>query len=206
MNNGREKLIKIMQTEGLNAKQFAAEVGIQAGTISNIINGRNNPSNEVIQKVLQRFEKISCDWMMLDRGPMYRPVPIAPVAEQTTPTLFDSLPAEHPTMAEPTPKPEPAESTASSSAIPSTAPTTISTAIPSTTIPTIPSSSAATSLPRRTTTTPTNAADTASAPQHTQQPVNRQEQTIFQGNNTPAKQIEKIVVFYSDGTYENFCH
>lgn len=201
MNNGREKLIKIMQTEGLNAKQFAAEVGIQAGTISNIVNGRNNPSNEVIQKVLQRFEKISCDWMMLDRGPMYRSIPIAPVGEQTTPTLFDSLPAEQPTTAEPTPKPEPAESTASSSAIPSTA-------IPSTTIPTIPttpSSSAATSFPRRTTTTPTNATDTASAPQHTQQPA-RQEQTTFRSNNTPAKQIEKIVVFYSDGTYENFCH
>lgn len=203
--DGREKLIKIMQTEGLNAKQFAAEVGIQAGTISNIINGRNNASNDVVQKVLRRFENISADWMMLDRGPMYRPVPIAPVGEQTTPTLFDSLPAE-PAMS-PTPEQQPAGTTTATVSVP--------TPVASPTAPPVVTTTATTSLPERTTVLPgrtpatTTNTDTANAPQRTTQPANRQEPTILQNNHNntpPAKQIEKIVVFYSDGTYEDFCH
>ena len=85
----REKLIKIMETEGLSARQFAEEVGIQAGTISNIVNGRNNPSMDVIQRVLNRFRTISCDWLVLDVGPMYRPNGAA--VEQA---LFDVKPLE----------------------------------------------------------------------------------------------------------------
>ena len=203
--DGREKLIKIMQAEGLNAKQFAAEVGIQAGTISNIINGRNNASNDVVQKVLRRFENISADWMMLDRGPMYRPVPAAPVGEQTTPTLFDSLPAE-PAMVSPTPEQQPAgTTTVTVSASPVASPTAppVITTTAATTLP-----ERTTALPRRTPATTTNT-DTANAPQHTTQTANRQELTILQNNHNntpPAKQIEKIVVFYSDGTYEDFCH
>lgn len=204
--DGREKLIKIMQTEGLNAKQFAAEVGIQAGTISNILNGRNNASNDVVQKVLRRFENISADWMMLDRGPMYRPVPAAPVGEQTTPTLFDSLPAE-PAMVSPTPEQQQPAGT--------TAATVSASPVASPTAPPVITTTAATSLPERTTALPgrtpatTTNTDTANAPQHTTQPANRQEPTIGQNNHNntpPAKQIEKIVVFYSDGTYEDFCH
>lgn len=196
--DGREKLIKIMQTEGLNAKQFAAEVGIQAGTISNIINGRNNASNDVIQKVLRRFENISTDWMMLDRGPMYRSVPAPPVGEQTVPTLFDSLPA--PTMEQLTSEQQPAGTTTTASAPSSVATPTTPPVITTTTAPSSPT----TALPGSTPATPTN---TDTAPQRTTQTANRQERTIFQNNNTPpAKHIEKIVVFYSDGTYEDFCH
>lgn len=190
--DGREKLIKIMQTEGLNAKQFAAEVGIQAGTISNILNGRNNASNDVVQKVLRRFENISADWMMLDRGPMYRPVPIAPVGEQTTPTLFDSLPAE-PAMVSPTPEQQSAGTTTATVSAPSTM------VLPAT--PPVAPTTTVTTSPRRTSAT----TNTDANPQQTQQPVNnRQEPTIFRNTTPQAKQIEKIVVFYSDGTYENF--
>ena len=45
--NERQRLEQIIESEGLTAKQFAEEVGIQAGTISNIVNGRNNPSLDV---------------------------------------------------------------------------------------------------------------------------------------------------------------
>lgn len=189
--DGREKLIKIMQTEGLNAKQFAAEIGVGAGTISNILNGRNNPSHEVMQKVLRRFENISADWLVVDRGPMYRPAPAAPVGEQTTPTLFDSLPAEPAMVEQPTSEPQPAGTTTATVSAPST--------VAPPTAPSVPT--AATSSAGRTT-APTTHADTANAPQ---QMVNKKESTVWQ-NNIPTKQIEKIVVFYSDGTYEDFCH
>lgn len=88
--NSREKIVKIMESEGMNSKQFADEIGIQAGTISNIVNGRNNPSLEVMQKVLNRFRTISSDWLVLNIGTMYRPN--GAIVEQQA--LFDIKPLE----------------------------------------------------------------------------------------------------------------
>ncbi len=63
-----------MEREDLNAKQFAERVGISAGTLSNILGGRNNPSLDVMQSVLNSFRTISADWLILDSGPMYRAI------------------------------------------------------------------------------------------------------------------------------------
>lgn len=70
--NEKERLLQIMQSEGLNAKQFADRIGISAGTLSNIMNNRNKPSLEVFQKVLDSFRIISPDWLISGFGPMYR--------------------------------------------------------------------------------------------------------------------------------------
>lgn len=68
----RERLMLVMERESLSAKQFAMEVGIQPGTISNIMSGRNNPSLDVMQRVLQRFRSLNSDWLILGVGQMYR--------------------------------------------------------------------------------------------------------------------------------------
>lgn len=70
--NERERLLKLIADNNMSAKQFAAEVGIQAGTISNIVNGRNNPSLDVMQRVLNRFRTLNSDWLILGVGNMYR--------------------------------------------------------------------------------------------------------------------------------------
>ncbi len=85
----RERLIKVMESEGLTAKQFAQEVGIQPGTISNIVGGRNNPSLDVLQRVMNRYRSLSSDWMFLGVGQMYRPN-----GEMPSQTLFDIRPEE----------------------------------------------------------------------------------------------------------------
>ncbi|MCQ2333453.1 MAG: helix-turn-helix transcriptional regulator [Paludibacteraceae bacterium] len=86
----RQRLVKIMESEGLNAKQFSQQVGISSGTLSNILGGRNKPSLDVMQAVLNRFRTISSDWLILDAGPMYRMNGDGP---QTT--LFDIKPETH---------------------------------------------------------------------------------------------------------------
>ena len=70
--NIRKKIEEIMAAEGMNAKTFAEEVDISAGTLSNILGGRNNPSLDVVQNILNRFRTISADWLVLDVGQMYR--------------------------------------------------------------------------------------------------------------------------------------
>lgn len=70
--NERQRLEQVIESEQMTAKQFAQEVGIQAGTISNILSGRNNPSLDVLQRILNRFRTLSSDWLILGIGPMYR--------------------------------------------------------------------------------------------------------------------------------------
>ena len=57
----------------MTAKQFADEIGVSAGTISNILGGRNKASAEIYIRILNRFRTISADWLLLGTGSMYRP-------------------------------------------------------------------------------------------------------------------------------------
>lgn len=82
----KDKIEKIMQIENLNSAQFAAEIGIQGSTLSHILNGRNNPSLDVLKKILNRFRTINPEWLILDAGTMYRQEKHSHV-----PTLFDSI-------------------------------------------------------------------------------------------------------------------
>jgi len=82
----KERIEKIMLKEGMNSAIFAAEIGIQGSTLSHILNGRNNPSLEVLKKILNRFRTVSSDWLILGIGSMYRGE-----KQSQTPTLFDSL-------------------------------------------------------------------------------------------------------------------
>ena len=146
--NEKERLEKVMESEGLNAKQFAAEVGIQAGTISNILNGRNNPSLDVLQRVLNRFRSLSTDWLIMGVGSMYRPHGAMPNL-----SLFDIRPEEQ----------LPAQNDSASA---------------------LPLNETGKEVSQCTTpvSTPKNAAQNASTSQE--------------------KRVQKIVVFYTDGTFE----
>ncbi len=87
--NERQRLEQVIEAEKMSAKQFAQEIGIQGGTLSNIINGRNNPSLDVLQRVLNRFRTLSSDWLILGVGSMYRPN-----GEGPDNTLFNIKPLE----------------------------------------------------------------------------------------------------------------
>ncbi|WP_418983669.1 helix-turn-helix domain-containing protein [Alistipes sp.] len=68
----REKLLELMKNEGLRSSQLAEMLGINPAGISHILAGRNKPGFDLLQKILRRFPRISPDWLLLDRGPMYR--------------------------------------------------------------------------------------------------------------------------------------
>ena len=68
----KDRIAKIIKSRGLTSAKFAEEIGVQASGISHILSGRNNPSTELILKILKRFPEISSDWLLLGEGPMYR--------------------------------------------------------------------------------------------------------------------------------------
>ena len=84
----RERIEKVKDTLGLTARQFAAEIRVQPGTISNMMAGRNNPSLEVMKRIMDRYPTLNPEWLIAGRGEMWRTVP----GEQAG--LFDMLPPD----------------------------------------------------------------------------------------------------------------
>lgn len=81
----KDRIIKFMKSENLSASQLADDIGVQRSGISHILSGRNNPSLEFIQRILHRYPNLNPDWMLMNKGSMYRSTP--------QPGLFDTLEA-----------------------------------------------------------------------------------------------------------------
>ena len=86
--NERERIEKVKDTLGLTARQFAAEIGVQPGTISNMMAGRNNPSLDVMKRIMERYPTLNPEWLVLGKGDMWRTEPGKEAG------LFDVLPPE----------------------------------------------------------------------------------------------------------------
>ena len=82
--NERERIEKIKDSLGLTARQFAAEIHVQPGTISNMMAGRNNPSLEVMKRIMDRYPTLNPEWLIAGRGEMWRTEP------GKEPGLFDA--------------------------------------------------------------------------------------------------------------------
>ena len=68
----RDRILKIMEREGLTPSKFAESIGIQRSAMSHIISGRNNPSLDVLLKILERFTYVDSDWLLFGKGEMIR--------------------------------------------------------------------------------------------------------------------------------------
>ena len=68
----KDRISKFLTTESISPSKFADEIGVQRSSISHIISGRNNPSLELIQKILNRYDFVNPDWLILGKGEMYR--------------------------------------------------------------------------------------------------------------------------------------
>ena len=86
--NEKERIERVKDSLGLTARQFAAEIHVQPGTISNMMSGRNNPSLDVMRRILKRYPTLNPEWLILGKGEMWRTVP----GEQAG--LFDALPPD----------------------------------------------------------------------------------------------------------------
>lgn len=123
----KERIETLMQSLNFSARQFAAEIHVQPGTISNMMAGRNNPSLEVMKRIMERYPTLNPEWLIAGRGEMWRTEP------GKDPGLFD-----------------------------------------------------------------TQAPDPGTKPRRTAQ---KEEPQIIAA---PSKQIKNIVVYYTDGTYQEF--
>jgi len=61
-----------MEAENITAAHFADNLQIGRPVISHILKGRNNPSLEVITKILSEMPYINAEWLLFGKGNMYR--------------------------------------------------------------------------------------------------------------------------------------
>jgi len=65
-----EKIKQVMNKADMNISQFSNETGINISTLSQILNGNNKASLEVLTKIKNRFDFVSTDWLFLNQGEM----------------------------------------------------------------------------------------------------------------------------------------
>ena len=66
----KDRIKVIMEKENMLSGAFAESIGIQQSTLSHILNGRNNPSLDVIMKIHQRYTDINLEWLLYGNGNM----------------------------------------------------------------------------------------------------------------------------------------
>lgn len=68
----KDRIKKIQEYSGLSLGVFASRTGIKSASLSHILNGRNNPSLDVVMKIHETFPEISWEWMLYGTGSMFK--------------------------------------------------------------------------------------------------------------------------------------
>ncbi|MDR2388808.1 MAG: helix-turn-helix transcriptional regulator [Tannerellaceae bacterium] len=152
----KDRILQIMHREGLTPAKFAEVIEVQRSTISHIAKARNEPSLDVIKKILEKYPYVDRDWLLFGTGSMVR----SKTASKTIqPDLFaDNIPINTP---------------------------------PQTPI-----------IPPRKTTPPENRREIeVEKPQKNNRPLVQEPVVI---KKVESRNVSKIMIFYSDNTYETF--
>ena len=59
-----DRIKKIISDNGLTSSSFADKIGVPRSSISHVLSGRNNPSLNLIIKILQSFNEISANYLL----------------------------------------------------------------------------------------------------------------------------------------------
>ena len=86
-----DRIAKIMQKEEMTAGQFAEKIGLSPSSLSHILNGRNNPSLDVIMKIHKSCNYVNLPWLIYGEGEMegQSEVPKSDYAGISGVSLFD---------------------------------------------------------------------------------------------------------------------
>jgi DNA-binding XRE family transcriptional regulator len=66
------RIKEVMAKEGYTPSTFADKIDVKRATITHILSGRNNPSLDVVKKILETFPAINSEWLLFGKQPIYR--------------------------------------------------------------------------------------------------------------------------------------
>lgn len=68
----KERIAKIIENENMSSTMFAERLGIGKAVVSHILNGRNNPSLDVVSRIMKAMPHIDTDWLVNGEGEMLK--------------------------------------------------------------------------------------------------------------------------------------
>lgn len=100
----KDRIKLIMDSENMNPARFADTLEIGRAVVSHILNGRNNPSLDVITRILTKMPNINSEWLLTGIGPMHKDADMSEINKEehkratsspSLPDLFAVLPDEN---------------------------------------------------------------------------------------------------------------
>ncbi len=67
------RIALVIKTKNITPAEMADQIGVQRSGVSHILNGRNKPSLDFVQKLLRKYPDISMNWLLFGEGPMMNP-------------------------------------------------------------------------------------------------------------------------------------
>ena len=67
-----DRLQQFLTMENLSPARFAEKLGIQRSGVSHLLSGRNKPSFEFLQRMMNAFPDVNYEWLVLGKGRPYK--------------------------------------------------------------------------------------------------------------------------------------
>ncbi len=87
-----DNIKQILIDKNISPSYFADEIGVQRSSISHILSGRNRPSFDIIQKIIRRFPELGYDWIMEDDVAQPEPAPANTQYQPSGPSTYGNQP------------------------------------------------------------------------------------------------------------------
>ncbi len=218
----KDRVLKIIDDLKLTTSEFALRVGAQPAQISHIKTGRNQVTLDIVTKILKAYPNIDSDWLLFGKGNMYKNASETTENQPSTSKkqpiqlemadLFDSVPNNSPNENKENELIQTHENNGNNSSV-STDPveenkssekensseqsSTIEISI------TQPTTSNLTDKGSDVNDVTTNKVDNTEN-KNSNQNTDKKDEDSHLTNEKPHPYVKKIVVFYSDKTYDEF--
>lgn len=67
----KDRILQIMRMKKMSQQEFAKAIEVSPASLSNIFNGRTNPTNNHVSAIHNHFPDININWLMFGEGDMY---------------------------------------------------------------------------------------------------------------------------------------
>ncbi len=65
----KDRIATVIKVNQHTASSFAEKLGVQRSSVSHVLNGRNKPSIDFIQKMLETFPRVDAGWLITGKNP-----------------------------------------------------------------------------------------------------------------------------------------
>lgn len=94
----KDRIRQLMEDQHLTQQNFAQMIGISTATLSNIFNGKTNPSLSIVDGIHKSFPQVNVYWVLYGTPPMYQTQASQVAAKRVLQTCIRVLRMEQPVV------------------------------------------------------------------------------------------------------------